>query len=81
MPRVRRHSLPRNLWRHLLERVEERSISEEQLRLLANWLYTEPNVPEGKWFKRFPEMIVCGESELVKTFLNVTQTPVGEEIQ
>jgi hypothetical protein len=28
-----------------------------------HWLVTEPEVPEGQWFKRFPEMIVCGEGE------------------
>jgi hypothetical protein len=25
-----------------------------------------PEVPHGKWFKRFPEMTVCGEGELIK---------------
>jgi hypothetical protein len=28
---------------------------------LAAWLDTNPEVPEGEWFKRFPGMIVCGE--------------------
>ena len=37
-------------------------------------------VPDGKWFKRFPGMILCGEGELVKTFLLPGQTPIGEEI-
>lgn len=34
----------------------------------------------GKWFKQFPGMVVCGEGELVKTFLTSGQTPVGEEL-
>ncbi len=29
---------------------------------------------------RFPEMIVCGEGELVKTFLRLGQIAVGEEV-
>jgi hypothetical protein len=47
---------------------------------LADWLDTEPEVPDEKWFKRFPGMIVCGENELVKTFLRVGQVPTGKEI-
>ena len=54
---------------HLVRRVRERQISTSQLGLLAYWLATDPEVPEGQWFKRFPEMIVCGEGALVKTFL------------
>jgi hypothetical protein len=40
--------------------------------LLADWLDAEPEVPEGKLFERFSGMIVCGEGELVKTFLTAT---------
>jgi hypothetical protein len=55
-------------------------ISANQLGKFANWLVTEPEVPDGRWFKRFPEMIVCGEGSLVKTFLRPRQIPVGEEV-
>jgi hypothetical protein len=48
---------------HLIKRVREREISTSQLGLLARWLDTEPEVPDGRWFKRFSEMIVCGEGE------------------
>jgi hypothetical protein len=44
------------------------------------WMDTEPEVPSGRWFKRFPELIVCGEGELIKTFLVAGQTPTGEEV-
>jgi hypothetical protein len=57
-----------------------REISAEQLGLLADWLDAEPEVPEGKWFKRFSGMIVCGEGELVKTFLTTNQIPTGTEL-
>ena len=80
MPRIRRHGLPPRLLDHLLDRVTSRKISADQLGLLADWLYTEPEVPVGKWFKRFPGMTVCGEGELVKTFLVPGQIPDGEEI-
>ena len=47
---------------------------------MIEWLDTQPEVPEGNWFKRFPGMVVCGEGELVKTFLSADQTPVGDEV-
>jgi len=80
MPKVRRQNLPRPLYAHLLERVQQRGITGEQLAELIDWLDWQPDVPAGKWFKRFSGMIVCGEGELVKTFLTPGQVPVGEEI-
>jgi len=80
MPEIRRHNLPPALLSHLLDRIRSREISAEQLGLLADWLDTEPDVPEGKWFKRFLGMIVCGEGDLVKTFLTANQIPTGKEL-
>ncbi len=80
MPKVRRTSLPPHLLNHLLDRIQERNISANQLGLLAEWLDTEPEVPSEPWFKRFPGMVVCGEGELVKTFLTVSQAPFGLEV-
>ena len=80
MPRIRRQDLPRALYDHLLDRVQQRSISAQQLRFLLRWVDTQPEVPSGRWFKRFPELIVCGEGELIKTFLLPSQAPTGDEI-
>ena len=44
------------------------------------WLDMEPDVPEAKWCKRFPKMIVCGEGEFVTTFLRIGQVAEGEAI-
>ena len=66
---------------HLRVRFREREISVEQLDLFARWLDAEPEVPTGRWFKRFPSLIVCGEGELVKTFLRPGQVPDGEEVR
>ena len=81
MPRVLRRHLPRQLYAHLLERVQQRNISGSQLALMVEWLDTQPVVPQGKWFKRFPGMVICGEGELVRTFLLPAQAPLGEEVQ
>jgi hypothetical protein len=80
MPKVRRENLPRPLFRHLADRVQERQITADQLELLFDWLETEPEVPTGRWFKRFPELTVCGEGELIKTFLRPEQAAHGAEL-
>ena len=81
MPKVRRQELPEALLRHLLARVRQREISHEQIVLLAQWLDANPEVPEETWFKKFSGMIVCGEGELIKTFLQPGQLPTGEELK
>jgi len=80
MPRVRRQNLPPRLLDHLLDRIRSRNISADQLGLLAEWLDLQPEVPAGRWFKKFSGMTVCGEGELIKTFLQAGQLPDGEEI-
>ena len=80
MPKIRRQKLPEQLLVHLLARVRQRSISYEQIILLARWLDTEPEVPSGRWFKGFPGFTVCGEGELIRTFLLASQAPDGHEI-
>ena len=80
MPKVRRQKLPEALLRHLLTRVRQREIPDSQIMLLARWLDTEPEVPKGKWFKRFSGMTVCGEGELIKTFLQSSQIAAGKEL-
>jgi hypothetical protein len=81
MPKIRRAKLPEPLLVHLLTRVRQRNISEEQVILLARWLDTNPEVPDGKWFKKFSGMTVCGEGELIKTFLQPGQIVTGEELK
>jgi len=51
-----------------------------QLELLAAWLDSAPDVLEGEWYKRFSGMTVCGEGELIKTFLLLGQAPKGKRV-
>jgi hypothetical protein len=80
MPRVRRQNVPPAVLQHLLDRVQSRKIPASQLELLARWLDREPEVPEGQWYKRFSGMTVCGEGELIKTFLLPGQAPKGQHV-
>jgi hypothetical protein len=47
---------------------------------MLRWVDAQPEVPNGRWFKRFSELIVCGEGEWVKTFLVPGQIADGEEV-
>ncbi len=80
MPRVRRQHLPPALFQHLLDRIHARKIPVTQLERLAAWLDTEPEVPEGEWYRRFTGMTVCGEGALIKTFLLPGQAPKGKRL-
>lgn len=80
MPRIRRQNLPRALIEHLALRIRQREFSVNQLGLFADWCDTNPEVPAGDWFKRISGMTVCGEGELVKTFLLPGQVPHGVEV-
>jgi hypothetical protein len=57
MPKIRPQNLPPALLNHLLDRIKSRQISADQLGALADWLDKQPEVPTGKWFKRFSGMI------------------------
>jgi hypothetical protein len=81
LPKVRRSNIPPALFQHLLDRILDGRIGPEQLELLARWLDGEPDVPEGKWFKRLSGMTVCGEGELIKTFLLPGQHPEGKSVR
>jgi hypothetical protein len=80
MPHIQRSNLPHPLFAHLLDRIKSRNISADQLGLLAEWLDTQPEVPDEKWFKKFSGMTVCGEGELIKTFLQPGQIATGKEL-
>jgi hypothetical protein len=80
VPKVRRQNLPPALFQHLLERIQSRNIPATQLESLAAWLDMEPDVPEGQWYKRFSGVTVCGEGELIKTWLLPGQAPKGKRV-
>lgn len=81
LPKIRFHSLPRSVWQHLLERVHERQISLGDLELLQSWVRSEPEAPEGDWYKDFGSFVLCGAGELPKTVLAKGMKPHGEPIE
>jgi len=81
MPRIQRSDVPEELLRHLLDRVQERHISLDDLHQVIYWIGTNPTVPFGPWYKRFQGVTICGHGSLVKTFLTPQQTATGTEVQ
>ena len=80
MPKIRFSDLPRALWQHLLERVDERRIPLADLRRLQVSVKSEPIAPEGDRYKDFGSFKLCGRGEYPKTFLIKGMKPYGDEI-
>lgn len=80
MPKIQWTDLPPVLRDHLLERVREREIAVEDLYRLKLWRESEPEAPEGHWYKNFGSFKLCGEGKYPKTFLLRGQNTRGKEI-
>lgn len=81
MPKIRFSDLPRALWHHLLERVEQRQISLAELGRLQEWVKSEPQAPDGDWYKDFGSFKLCGSGEYPRTVLTKDMMPFGEELE
>jgi hypothetical protein len=67
--------------RHLVDRFRDGRISVTDFDALQDWLNSNPDVPPGRWYKRFPKFILAGEGETPKTFLTSGMVPQGTEVQ
>jgi hypothetical protein len=81
LPKIRFADLPRALWQHLLERVQEREIALADLMRLQEWVKSEPHAPEGDWYKDFGSFKLCGSAEYPKTVLTKGMAAFGREIE
>ena len=57
--------------------MRDRKINIEDLNQLRLWLETNPDVPNGEWFKDFGSFKVCGAGPYPKTFLLAGQSARG----
>ena len=69
MPKIEWSGLPTALRNHLFERLRDRKITADDLYQLKLWRESEPDAPDGLWFKDFGSFKVCGEGRYPKTFL------------
>jgi hypothetical protein len=81
MPKIERwDKLPENVRHHLIDRMRDRAISITDLNQLRVWIDSQPDVPEGDWYKDFGSFKICGRGSYPKTFLLRNQVPKGEAL-
>ncbi len=80
MPKIRWTDLPPALRDHLFERLRDRKITAEDLYRLKTWRESEPEVPNGLWYKDFGTFKICGEGPFPRTFLLRGQSAKGEKL-
>jgi hypothetical protein len=77
---IRFANLPRAVWRHILDRVDERKIPLDDLLQLQEWVKSNPEAPDADWYKDFGSFKLCGNGELPKTVLLRSMKPYGTRI-
>jgi hypothetical protein len=80
MPEIQWTELPAAVRDHLYERLAERQITIEDLYKLKLWRESEPEAPEGLWYKDFGSFKLCGEGKFPKTFLLRNQAAKGKAL-
>ena len=80
MPKIQWTDLPAALRQHLFDRLEERRITIEDLYKLKLWRESEPDAPDGGWYKDFGSFKICGEGKFPKTFLLKNRAARGQPL-
>lgn len=81
MPKIERwDNLPQNIRNHLVDRMRDRSISIADLNQLRLWIESQPEVPEGDWYKDLGSFKLCGRGAFPKTFLLPGQAAKGQAL-
>lgn len=62
---------------HLFQRLADRQITVQDLYKLKLWRESEPDAPDGLWYKDFGSFKICGEGRFPKTFLLKGQPAKG----
>lgn len=77
MPKIQWTGLPPALRDHLFERLRERKITAEDLYQLKLWRESEPEAPDGLWYKDFGSFKVCGEGSIRRLSCSRGKRPRG----
>jgi hypothetical protein len=72
---------PKGSLDHLIQRFREGRIASTDFLELKHWLESDPDVPVGKWYKRFRSGILAGTGDRLSTFLAPGMAVEGEEVQ
>jgi len=80
LPTIQWSHLPPALRDHLFDRLRDRKITVEDLYQLKLWRESNPEAPDGPWFKDFGSVKICGEGRYPKTFLLRGHAAKGEKL-
>jgi hypothetical protein len=80
MPKIKRPP-PQRILDHLIERYHDGRIEATDFLELKHWLESDPDVPRGKWFKRFKTGTLAGHGETPSTFLTPGMSVEGQEVE
>ena len=79
MPKIETwNRFPPDVRQHLIDRMRDRSSSIADLNQLRVWIESNPDVPEGEWYRDFGSFKICGQGRYPKTFLLRGQLAKGE---
>ena len=79
MPKIKKPP-PKGILDHLVKRFREGRISSSDFLDLKHWLESDPDVPHGKWFKRFKSGYLVGKGEQPLSFLSPGMAVEGDEL-
>ena len=69
MPRIARwDNLPEGVRQHLIDRMRDRAVCIADLNQLRLWIESQPEVPDGDWYRDFRSFKICGRGSYPKTF-------------
>jgi hypothetical protein len=77
MPKIQWTDLPAPIRSHLFQRLADRKITAEDLYELKLGRESDPDAPEGLWYKDFGSFKICDEGRFPKTFLLRGQAAKG----
>ena len=80
MPKIRKPP-PKGILNHLIQRYRDGRISSSDFIALKHWLESDPDVPEGKWYKRFKTGTLAGKGDAPSTFLAPGMAVEGKEVR
>ena len=82
MPKIERWAnFPEAVRPHLIDRMRDRAIHITDLNRLRIWVESQPEDPEGDWFKDFGSFKICSSGSLPKTFLLRGQAAKGSSVE
>ena len=81
MPKIENwDNLPEGIRCYLIDRMRDRAITIADVNQLRLWIESNPEVPDGDWYRDFGSFKICGQGSYPKTFLLRGQAAKGESL-